>query len=124
MLDDQPMVGGDRRDNISQTVAGEHVLVKVVWYAIRPGSLTFKDNTGAVAGFVTLTLAVPVIPSEPVTCKGIDCTTLTAKPPGGPWAAACREFMIVPMSASTLNTAAAMRWFLNRFIFVLLGQKQ
>jgi hypothetical protein len=43
---------------------------------------------------------------------------------GPPWADACREFMIVPITASTLNTAAAISWFLYRFIFALLGQKQ
>jgi hypothetical protein len=32
--------------------------------------------------------------------------------------------MIVPMTASTVNTAAAISWFLNRFIFALLSKKQ
>jgi hypothetical protein len=87
-----------------------------------------RINTGAVAGFVTLTLGVPVIVAdtvpetvvEPVTCRGTDFTTLTAKPSGGPWAAARSEFIIVPMVASRVNTAAAMNWFLKRFIFDLL----
>jgi hypothetical protein len=32
--------------------------------------------------------------------------------------------MIVPITASTLNTAATIRWFLYRFIFALLFREQ
>jgi hypothetical protein len=63
-----------------------------------------------------------VLVTEPVTGSGMGDSMVTFGPP--PWADACREFMIVPITASTLNTAAAISWFLYRFIFALLGQKQ
>src|SRR6516164_8474292 len=47
------------------------------WYGILPGSFTLRNNTGAVAGFVTRTLAVPVIPSEPVTGSGMGDSMVT-----------------------------------------------
>jgi hypothetical protein len=43
---------------------------------------------------------------------------------GPPWADACREFMIVPITANALNTAAAISWFLYRFIFAPLLREQ
>jgi hypothetical protein len=41
---------------------------------------------------------------EPVTGSGMGDSMVTFGPP--PWADACREFMIVPITASTLNTTA------------------
>jgi hypothetical protein len=64
---------------------------------------------------------VPETVVEPVTGSGMGDTMVTFGPPS--WADACREFIIVPITASTLNTAAPIRWFLYRFIFALLGPK-
>jgi hypothetical protein len=61
---------------------------------------------------------------EPVTGTGMGDTMATFDTLPWSWADACREFMIDPITASKLNTAAAIRWFLYRFIFALLGQKQ
>jgi hypothetical protein len=68
-----------------------------------------------VHGPLCVAATVPEIVVDPVTGTGL-ALVLTSVTFGPFWAAARFEFIIVPIAASSVKIAAAIRWFLNLLI--------